>query len=72
MWALICMCCMIGGILIGMYIGTRVKHVDGLFIVDENNDEAIRWVLDMKIDPEEIPKKKEVRLKVCKMDEGVV
>lgn len=71
MWTAICMSCIVGGILIGMYIGIRIRHIDGLFIVDENDDK-IRWVLDMKIDPEDIPSKKEVRLKVCKMDKGVV
>lgn len=63
-------CSIIGGLLIGMFIGNRIKKVDGLFILDDSNKEKIRWILDMKIDPEEIPSKKEIRLKVCKMDEG--
>lgn len=40
---------------------------DGLFIVDDSDEEKTRWILDMKNmdNPENIRKKKRVNLKVC-------
>lgn len=58
----------IGGI-VGYFIG-KVKKSDGMFIVDDNDYDKTRWILDVKIDPKTIPNKKEIRLKVRKMDKG--
>ena len=51
---------------IGFFIGRKTVKVDGMFIVDDTNDETTRWILDVKVDPETIPNKKEVRFKVQK------
>lgn len=48
------------------------KRIHGLFILDESDPNTTRWILDVKMDPEEIKNMKEIRLKVCKMDEGDV
>lgn len=47
----------------------KKKEVDGLFILDDSDPNTTRWILDMRMDPDEIKNKKEIRLKVCKMDE---
>lgn len=57
---------------VGVFIGRKTAKVDGMFIVDDSDDETTRWILDVKIDPKTIPNKKEVRLKVRKMTEGDV
>lgn len=48
------------------------KQIQGLFIIDDSDHNTTRWILDVKMDPEEIKNMKEIRLKVCKMDEGDV
>lgn len=48
------------------------KQIQGLFILDDSDPNTTRWILDVKMDPEEIKNMKEIRLKVCKMDEGDV
>lgn len=57
-----------------MLRGFSKKHIsnnhDGLFIADVSNPNEIHYIIDVKMDIEEIMKKKEIRLKVCKMDEG--
>lgn len=50
----------------------KSKQIHGLFILDDSDSNTTRWILDVKIDPEEIKNMKEIRLKVCKMDEGDV
>lgn len=61
--------------LIGMIVGYALAHIltlrkrDGLFILDDSDPNTTRWILDVKIDPDEIKNKKEIRLKVCKMDD---
>lgn len=50
-------------------IFSKKKEVDGLFILDDSDPKTTRWILDVKMDPDEIKNKKEIRLKVCKMDE---
>lgn len=69
---LMSVCFVLTGFFFGIVIGRGAKNIDGLFIVDDYGDinEPIHWVLDMKIDPEEIPNKKQVILKVCKADKG--
>lgn len=62
----------VGAFCIGVYIGRKRTKNDGLFIVDDSDDKTTRWTLDVKIDPKEIPNKKEIRLKIIKMDEGDV
>lgn len=59
---------------IGMVVGYVVRSLlpkknDGLFILDDSDPKTTRWILDVKMDPDEIKNKKEIRLKVCKMDE---
>lgn len=60
--------------MIGMVVGYVVRTLlpnknNGLFILDDSDPETTRWILDMRMDPDEIKNKKEIRLKVCKMDE---
>ncbi len=62
----------IGGLFVGFLIGRASKKFDGIFVVDDSDYETTRWTLDMKTDPESIPNKKEIRLKVKKMIEGDV
>lgn len=62
----------VGALLIGVFIGRKSIRSDGMFIVDDSRDETTRWILDVKIDPKTIPNRKEIRLKVRKMNEGVV
>lgn len=61
--------CAIVCLLIGIFIGRKSMLFDGLFITNDQND---KWTLDVKIDPNTIPSKKEIRLKVVKMSEGDV
>lgn len=58
------------GFIIGYMLG-RISRVrpDGLFILDDSDPDTTRWILDVKTDPDEIKNKKEIHLKVCKMDE---
>lgn len=56
----------------GVIVGRSMIKIDGLFIVDDSDYETTRWTLDVWVDPKTIPNKKNVRLKVKKMDEGVV
>lgn len=62
---------LIGGLLfgVGFVLGQIGRKTDGMFIVDDNDDETTRWILDVKIDPKTIPNRKEIRLKVRKMSE---
>lgn len=57
------------GILLGMNVSDTI---DGLFIVDDSDDKRTKWILDVNIDPDTIPNKKEIHLKVKKMDDEVV
>lgn len=60
--------------LLGFLIGTRSKSkkIDGVFIVDDLNKNTTKWILDVWTDPEKIPSKKEIRLKIKKVTEGDV
>lgn len=58
------------GLFIGIYFGKKMKKYDGLFIVDDSNDQKIQWILDVTIDPESIPTKEEIRLKIKKLDKS--
>lgn len=55
------------------FIITSFSHskqkYDGLFILDDSDPNITRWILDVKMDPDEIKNKKEIHLKVCKMEE---
>lgn len=57
---------------IGILIGRVCSRFDGLFLVDDSDEETTRWTLDVRIDPKTIPNKKEIRLQVKKMTEGDV
>lgn len=57
---------------VGVFVGRTTIKVDGMFVIDDSDDETTRWILDIKVDPKTIPNKKEVRLKVRKMTEGGV
>lgn len=67
----IAMLVLIGAFLfgVGFIIGRIGRKTDGMFIVDDNDEKTTRWILDVKIDPETIPNRKEIRLKVRKMSE---
>lgn len=61
-------------IILGFILGYSIyllshRKPDGLFILDDSDPNTTRWILDVKMDPDEIKNKKEIRLKVCKMDE---
>lgn len=57
------------GCLLGIIIGILIKkkRYDGLFIIDDSDDEITKWVIDIKYNPEILYNKKEIRLKVKKM-----
>ncbi len=57
---------LIGSYCIGYMVGRGAKHFDGLFIVDDGNFEKTSWTLDVKMDPRDVPNKKELRFKVIK------
>ena len=61
-------------IAIGSFIvGRSSVKTDGMFIVDDTNDETTKWILDVSVDPATIPNRKIIRLKVKKIsDEGDV
>lgn len=69
---LLCVLIGIGMFCIGLFVGRKTTKIDGMFLINDSDDENTRWILDVKIDPETIPNKKEIRLKVRKIDEGVV
>lgn len=62
----------IGALLVGVVIGRKTVKSDGMFIVDDSGDETTKWILDVTIDPDSIPSRKEIHLKVRKMTEGDV
>ena len=62
----------IAALCVGVFIGRKTVKVDGMFIVDDSDDKTTRWILDVTVDPKNIPNKKDVRLKVRKMTEGDV
>lgn len=37
---------------------------DGVIIVDDTDTEKTKWILDVKTDPDDIPKKKHIHLQV--------
>lgn len=63
----------VGGLLFGVFIGISISNIgrkfDGLFIVDDSDEETTKWILDVSIDPKSIPDQKEIHLKVRKMTE---
>lgn len=59
-----------GACLIGVFIGKKSMGCDGLFLVDDSDNETTRWILDVKIDPMAIPSKKSIHLKVKMMDQN--
>lgn len=58
--------------LIGVFVGRKTVKSDGMFLVDDSDDETTRWILDVTVDPNSIPNRKEIHLKVKKMTEGDV
>lgn len=62
----------IGALLVGVVIGRKTVKSDGMFIVDDSDDETTKWILDVAIDPASIPSRKEIHLRVRKMTEGDV
>lgn len=50
------------------HFSNEKRNYDGLFILDDSDDSKTRWILDMKMDPDEIKNKKEIHLKVYEMD----
>lgn len=67
--------CYVIGLIVGFLIGYAIcfcknkKAEDGFFIVNDSDPEITRWIIDVKMDPYEIKNKKEIHLKVRKMDE---
>ena len=60
--------CFVIGLLIGYIFGNGSNRSDGLLIIDDCGEETTKWTLDVKTDPNKIPNKKEIRLRVFKMD----
>lgn len=60
------------GFVVGLAAGRSLTKIDGLFIVNDGDPNTTRWIIDMHIDPDKIPKKKTVHLKVCQAKEGDV
>lgn len=62
------MCYIMVGIIIGfmfkMIFDKICSNYDGKIIIDDNDDQKTRWILDVNTDPEEIPKKKVIHLQV--------
>lgn len=58
----------IGSLLLGWSLGMSYRKMDGLFILDESDPNMQRWILDVHVDPETIANKKEIRLKIAKMN----
>lgn len=54
--------------LIGMFVGRKTIKTDGMFIISDMDEDVTRWILDVKTDPETIPNRKEIHLKVRKAD----
>ena len=61
----------IGAMLVGVVIGRKSMRCDGLFLVDDSDNETTRWILNVKIDPKTIPSKKSIHLKVKMMDKNI-
>lgn len=66
-----CLLLSFGSLLIGIGIGRICRKSDGLFIIDDSDDQKTQWILDVTIDPDKISSKKEIRLRVKKAS-GVV
>lgn len=49
---------------LGVFVGCFLSETDGLLIVDNSEVEKANWILDVKTDPADIPKKKSIKLKV--------
>ena len=56
--------------LVGIFIGKKSMRCDGLFIVNDSDFDKTQWIIDVKIDPETIPSRKEIHLKVKRMDQN--
>lgn len=46
------------------WVITRYFCYDGILLVDDNDEHKTNWTLQVKTDPENIPKKKSIRLQV--------
>lgn len=68
---LLCILIGIAIFLIGIFIGRKSMRCDGLFIVNDSDFNKTQWIIDVKIDPETIPSRKEIHLKVKKMDQNM-
>ena len=42
----------------------HIIRYDGILLVDDNDEHKTNWTLQVKTDPENIPKKKSIRLQV--------
>lgn len=50
---------------LGMHILLRVFiGVDGVFIIDDGDPTTTRWTLQMRTDPNELSKKKYIKMKI--------
>lgn len=54
------------GIVIGIALCLIVGRVrsNGVLIVDDNDEQKTKWILQVNTDPEKIPKKRSIRLQV--------
>lgn len=54
-------------IISGFVIGYLISRCDGLFIIDDSDENVTKWII-RGVDPEKITKKKTLVLKVKKID----
>lgn len=49
---------------LGVCVGRKFFSDDGLVLIDDSNPEKTFWTLDIHCDPQDVLKKRELRLKV--------
>lgn len=52
------------GMIFGFFLGHFTEKTDGIIVVDDREEGKTKWLLDVRSDPLDIPKKKCIRLKV--------
>jgi len=65
-------CFFILGLILGLGIYILLckvfTRVDGTFIIDDSDPETTRWTLQMKTDPDNIAKKKLVKMDIKRLE----
>lgn len=53
---------------IGIIIGRKTMKYDGVFVVDDSDSDTTKWILNVDINPNEIPNRKSLRFAVENTD----